>query len=359
VEDLVMDPTFWRGRRVLLTGHTGFKGGWLALVLDRLGAIVTGYSLAPEADRNLFTDARVDRHVRSVLADLRDLETLRAAAVKSDAEIIFHLAAQPLVLRSYEAPLDTFSTNVMGTANLLEVVRALPSAKAVVVVTTDKVYKNREWCWPYRETDELGGRDPYASSKACAELVTASYRDSFLSARGVATATARAGNVIGGGDWAADRIVPDFVRAAASRQRLVVRNPESTRPWQHLFEPLEGYLLLAERLVTDPSRAEGAWNFGPPPDAVQPVRRLVEDLTARWADGSSWVHERVERPHEATLLTLDSSKARRLLGWTPRIGYANGLRLTMEWYKASVRGDDLEALTLAQIEACLSGGEAA
>jgi CDP-glucose 4,6-dehydratase len=348
-------PAFWRDRRVLLTGHTGFKGSWLTLLLERLGAVVTGYSLAPEGDRSLFTDARVSRHVHSVLGDLRDLASLRAAAVHSGAEIIFHLAAQPLVLRSYEAPLDTFSTNVMGTANLLEVVRTLPTAKAVVVVTTDKVYRNHEWPWPYRETDELGGRDPYASSKACAEIVTSSYRDSFLSARGVATATARAGNVIGGGDWAADRIVPDFVRAAASRQRLVVRNPESTRPWQHLFEPLEGYLLLAERLVTDPSRAEGAWNFGPPPDAVQPVRRLVEDLTAGWAGESSWGHERSERPHEATLLTLDSSKARRLLGWTPRIGYEGGLRLTIDWYKAAARGDDLEAVTLAQIETCLAG----
>lgn len=355
MENLGVSRAFWRGRRVLLTGHTGFKGGWLSLVLSRLGAVVTGYSLAPQGDPNLFDGAKVGKHVRSIIADVRDLNALRAAAAEAEPEIILHLAAQPLVLASYDAPLDTFSTNVMGTANLLDVARGAPSVRAIVVITTDKVYKNREWVWPYRENDELGGRDPYSSSKACAELVAAAYRDSFLNARGIALATARAGNVIGGGDWAAFRIVPDFVRAAMAGQPLTVRNPESTRPWQHLLEPLEGYLLLAERLVAEPKLAAGAWNFGPSADSVQPVRRLANRLVEDWGDGVSWTSERVEQPHEATLLTLDSAKARQELGWTPRLGFAHGVKLTVDWYKAFTRGADPEALTLHQIDSWLAG----
>lgn len=348
-----MNRAFWRGRRVLLTGHTGFKGSWLGLVLGRLGANVTGYALAPQGDRSLFDGARVGKHLRSVIGDVRDLGALKAATSAAEPEIILHLAAQSLVLTSYEAPLDTFSTNVLGTANLLEAARSVPSVRAVVVVTTDKVYKNREWHWPYRESDELGGRDPYSSSKACAELVTSAYRDSFLATRGVALATARAGNVIGGGDWAENRIVPDFVRAALARRALVVRNPGSTRPWQHLLEPLEGYLLLAERLVSSPQAGEGAWNFGPPADAVQPVRRLVEDLVAGWGSGAAWKHERADQHHEATLLTLDSAKARQEIGWSPRLGYARGVQLTLDWYKAFANGVDLETTTLGQIDAWL------
>ena len=243
--------------------------------------------------------AKVTKHVRSVIGDIRDVGALREAATAAAPEVILHLAAQSLVLTSYDKPVETFSTNVIGTANLLDTARAVPSVRAIVVVTTDKVYKNREWPWPYRESDELGGRDPYSSSKSCAELVSAAYRDSFFSKGGIALATARAGNVIGGGDWAENRIVPDFVRAVLAKRSLAVRNPESTRPWQHLLEPLEGYLLLAERLVVDAERASGAWNFGPPNDAVQPVRRLVDDLVASWGDGASWTHERIDQPHEA------------------------------------------------------------
>jgi CDP-glucose 4,6-dehydratase len=354
LEALGVTPAFWRGRSVLLTGHTGFKGSWLSLLLDRLGARVTGYSLAPEAG-SLFEAARVAGHVRSVIADVRDLAALKQAVTDAQPEIILHLAAQSLVLASYEAPLETFSTNVLGTANVLEAARAVSTVRAVVVVTTDKVYKNREWIWPYRENDELGGHDPYSTSKACAELVSSAYRDSFLAARGTACATARAGNVIGGGDWAANRIVPDFVRAVLARQPLVVRNPNSTRPWQHLFEPLEGYLMLAERLVSDPTAA-AAWNFGPPADAVRPVGQLVADLVAGWGEGAAWRHEATPQPHEAKLLTLDSTKARHELGWTPRLGYARGLALTVDWYKAFARGDDAEATTLAQLDACLASG---
>jgi CDP-glucose 4,6-dehydratase len=354
VEDLDVTSSFWRGRRVLVTGHTGFKGSWLSLLLARLGARVTGYALAPAEPRSLFETARVAGHLRSVIADVRDLAALKKAVVEAEPEVILHLAAQSLVLESYQAPLETFSTNVMGTANVLEAVRAVSTVRAVVVVTTDKVYRNREWTWPYRENDELGGHDPYSTSKACAELVSSAYRDSFLAAHGTACATARAGNVIGGGDWAKNRIVPDFVRAMLARQPLVVRNPDSTRPWQHLIEPLEGYLMLAERLVAAPAQAVGSWNFGPPADAVRPVAELVGDLVAGWGDGAAWKHERADQPHEARLLTLDSTKARHELGWLQRLGYARGVALTLDWYKAFARGDDLESTTLAQIDACLA-----
>jgi CDP-glucose 4,6-dehydratase len=350
VESLDVNRAFWRGRRVFLTGHTGFKGSWLSLILDRLGAVVTGYSLAPQGERPLFEGAAVAKHVRSVIGDVRDVSAVRAAMLAAEPEVVLHLAAQSLVLTSYEAPLDTLSTNVIGTANVLEATRSTPSVRAVVVVTTDKVYRNREWHWPYREADELGGHDPYSSSKACTELVASTYSSSFLAARGIALATARAGNVIGGGDWADNRIVPDFVRAVLAKRPLVVRNPDSTRPWQHLLEPLEGYLLLAEQLIEKAKSIQGAWNFGPPPDGVQPVRRLVDDLVSHWGEGAAWRHERVAQPHEASLLTLDSSKARQQLGWSPRLGYARGLALTTNWYKAFARGEDQEATTLAQID---------
>jgi CDP-glucose 4,6-dehydratase len=347
-----IDLSFWRDRRVFLTGHTGFKGSWLALILNRLGARVTGYSLEPTSKNSLFELGGVASYVTSIIGDIRHIERMREVVVAAQPEIVLHLAAQALVLQSYETPLDTFSTNVLGTANLLEVLRAVPSVKAIVVVTTDKVYKNQEWVWPYRENDELGGHDPYSTSKACAELVAAAYRGSFLASRGVAVATARAGNVIGGGDWAENRIVPDFVRAAMARQPLIVRNPTSTRPWQHLLDPLEGYLMLAERLVSTPKTA-GAWNFGPPPEGVQPVGRLVDDLVAQWGDGASWRHERVEQPHEAQLLMLDSGKARAELGWKPRLGYTRGVELAVNWYRSFAGNEDPRSMTLRQIEGWL------
>lgn len=344
---------FWKGRRVLLTGHTGFKGGWLAMLLDRLGARVTGFALPAPTEPSLFQSARVSGHLRSFLGDLRDLPALSEVARQAEPEIIFHLAAQALVLPGYQQPLETFSTNVIGTAHVLEVARSLPALKGVVVVTSDKVYQNQEWSWGYRETDGLGGRDPYSASKACAELVTAAYRDSFLAGPKVGVATARAGNVIGGGDWSLNRIVPDFTRALQARQPLRVRNPAAVRPWQHVLEPLEGYLLLAEALTTAPEATSCPWNFGPSAESVQPVSQLADDLVAAWGEGASWHHEKVEQPHEAGLLTLDSTRARTRLHWRPRLGYAEGVRWTMAWYRAAAARRDLEAFTLDQVDAFL------
>ena len=357
LESLGLRLDFWRGRRVLLTGHTGFKGGWLALLLSRLGARVVGFALPPDdADESppLFTAARVDRHLQSLLGDVRALPALHQAYEVAAPEIVLHLAAQPLVLQSYETPLDTYSTNVMGTAHVLEVLRKTRGARAAVVVTSDKVYDNREWSWGYRERDRLGGRDPYSSSKACAELVTAAYRHSFLDRAGVAVATARAGNVIGGGDWAKNRILPDLARAVRAGQPLTVRNPTSTRPWQHVLDPLEGYLLLAQRLVEQgPQPDQGAWNFGPGSDSVQPVSRLVDDAVKAWGDGATWNHQEVPQAHEAGLLAIDATRSRTLLGWQPRLGYHEGVRWTVEWYKALAGGREMEGFTLQQIDTYL------
>ena len=353
-----MSAGFWRGRRVLLTGHTGFKGSWLALLLDRLEAKVVGLALEPDRERSLFASARVAEKADSLIGDIRDPAAVQAAVSRAAPEIVFHLAAQSLVLPSYQAPLETFSTNVLGTATVLEAARNCPDLRAVVVVTSDKVYENNEWIWGYRENDRLGGHDPYSSSKACAELVAAAYRDCFFAKRGVSLATARAGNVIGGGDWAANRIVPDFVRATLGRQPLKVRNPLSTRPWQHVLESLEGYVLLAERLAAGSgssaspatSPAAGGWNFGPSADAVQPVRALADQLVSRWGEGASWQHESTEQPHEARSLTLDSSKACHQLGWKRRLQFLDAVDWTVDWYKAQARGEDMQAFTLGQID---------
>ncbi|HEY0713549.1 MAG TPA: CDP-glucose 4,6-dehydratase [Polyangia bacterium] len=349
-----MNAEFWRGRSVFLTGHTGFKGAWLGLLLSRLGAKVTGYALLPDIDRALFNVARVNERITSVTGDVRDLGSLKAAMTTAAPDVVFHLAAQALVLPSYEAPLETFATNVMGTANVLEAARALPSVRAMVVVTSDKVYENREWIWGYRENDGLGGRDPYSGSKACAEIVTAAYRASFFKGANVGIASARAGNVIGGGDWAKDRIVPDFVRATLEGRPLHVRNPLSTRPWQHVLESLAGYVLLAEKLAaadgTSRSNFEAGWNFGPTADAIQPVSVLADALASRWGERASWRHTSTEQPHEARSLTLDSSKAAHQLGWRRRLDFPEAVRWTVDWYKAYARGDDAQATTFAQIE---------
>ena len=346
-----MTPGFWKGRRVFLTGHTGFKGGWLALWLGQLGAKVHGYAKDPPTEPSLCDVAGVEAVLASAQrGDVRDAATLRAALASADPEVVFHLAAQPLVRHSYLDPVETYETNVLGTVNLLDAVRtAGPGVKVVVNVTTDKCYENREWHWGYREPEPLGGKDPYSSSKACSELVTAAYRDSFLAAAGVAVGSARAGNVIGGGDWAADRLLPDFFRATERGVPLEVRHPDSTRPWQHVLEPLSGYLLLAERLATQGPAVASAYNFGPPDPDARPVRWLLDYLVAR-APGSSWKHVPVTGLHEARVLKLDSAKALADLGWRSRLGLAQALDLTLEWHRRWRAGEPARDVCLDQIE---------
>lgn len=341
---------FWPNRRVFVTGHTGFKGAWLVQWLKRLGAEVTGYALAPDTAPSLFEAARVGQGMCSVLADVRDLGSLSDALADSGAEIVFHLAAQSLVRESYARPVDTYATNVMGTVNVLEAVRTNGGVRAVVVVTSDKCYENREWLWAYREDERLGGHDPYSNSKACAELVTAAYRDSFFRGDGAPRiATARAGNVIGGGDWARDRLVPDLLRAFEGKEPALIRNPEAIRPWQHVLEPLHGYLMLAEALVETPDLA-AAWNFGPGEQDVRPVRWVADTLVSLWGQGAAWVQDEREKPHEAMLLKVDSTRARTLLGWRPRLSLNLALEWIVEWQKEFETAPERSArLTLDQI----------
>jgi CDP-glucose 4,6-dehydratase len=350
----------YRGKRVLLTGHTGFKGGWLTLWLDELGADVTGYALAPDARPSLFEAAGVERRCRSVIADLRQAERLRAVVREVRPDFVFHLAAQPLVRASYEEPLETFAVNVLGTANLLEALRRETRPCAAVVVTSDKCYENREWAWGYREDEAMGGHDPYSASKGAAELVVASFRRSFfpparIAEHGIAVASARAGNVVGGGDWARDRLVPDCVAALAAGRPVHVRNAGAVRPWQHVLEPLGGYLLLGARLAVGADRrgdhAE-AWNFGPLPEETRPVRDVVEALLREWGSGTWEDRHDPAAPHEAGILRLAIDKARGRLGWRPRWGFDETFRRTVEWYRAFHAGaapEELAALCRRQI----------
>jgi CDP-glucose 4,6-dehydratase len=350
---------FYSGRRVLVTGHTGFKGSWLAHWLALLGAEVGGFALAPEAG-SLFEAARIGVRIQSVVGDVRDLGMLQRALEASAAEVVFHLAAQSLVRRSYREPVETYSTNVLGTAHLLEACRRCEAVRAVVVVTSDKCYENRELDVGYREEARLGGGDPYSSSKAAAELVTAAYRSSFFAEGKVGIASARAGNVIGGGDWAEDRLVPDVVRGAWRGEPIVIRNPESTRPWQHVLEPLAGYLMLAERLQRDPQAFSEAFNFGPPDEAAVKVAVLAQKLVEGLGSGTLELRpDAAGEPHEARLLKLDSSKARAHLGWAPRLSIDEALALTADWYRdfhaAPARAAELLDAQIAGYMARLDG----
>jgi CDP-glucose 4,6-dehydratase len=343
-----VDPAFWRGRRVLVTGHTGFKGSWLTAWLVRMGADVTGFALAPQTVPSLYDEAGIAEGVGDLRGDVRDAAAVAAATRDSGAEVVLHLAAQALVRTSYVAPADTYAVNVMGTVNVLDAVRACPGVRVVVVVTSDKCFANREWLWPYREDDPLGGRDPYSSSKACAEHVTAAYRDSFLARAGCAVATARAGNVLGGGDWAEDRLVPDIVRSIIDDRPLVLRYPEAVRPWQHVLDPLAGYLMLAQRLWSDPDAA-GAWNFAPGDEEGWTVRRIVGRLAEVLDRSGEWTAEPGPLPHEAGLLRLDASRARTLLGWRPRFALDETLRHVAAWYGAHAAGTAAADLVDAEI----------
>ena len=344
-----LQPGFWQGRRVLLSGHTGFKGGWLALWLQSMGAHVRGVALTASTEPSLFEVARVGEGMDHCIADIRDFATIRALFNDFQPEIVFHLAAQPLVRQSYRQPIETYATNVMGTVHVLEAARAAGSVRAIVNVTTDKCYENREWPWGYRENEPMGGHDPYSSSKACAELVSSAYRRSFLEARSIALATARAGNVIGGGDWAEDRLVPDILRALKNGEPVQIRNPHAIRPWQHVLEPLSGYLQLAERLHERGQADAEAWNFGPRNEDARSVQWVVERLCAAWGEDAAWTLQAGDHPHEAGFLKLDISKAHQRLQWTPRWTLDTALARTAEWHRAWMDRQDMRAVCLRQI----------
>lgn len=348
-----LQQPFWNGKRVLITGHTGFKGAWLCLLLKQLGAVLTGYSRDIPTEPSLYQLAALDREMQSIHGDVRDLGHLSSVLDEARPKIVIHMAAQSLVRRSYRDPLDTFSTNVMGTANLLEAVRKSSDVRSVVVVTSDKCYHNRDPLRGFVEEDPLGGDDPYSSSKGCAELVAASYRESYFSSSNdnnhAAVATVRSGNVIGGGDWAEDRLIPDCMRALMQGQPAVIRNPLFVRPWQHVLGPLWGYLLVAEKLWTSPLQTATAWNFGPLDEDAQPVSVIVERLTELWGDNACWKLAEGEHPHEAHSLKLNCMKARKELGWRPRINLDTALQWTVEWYQAHQNGDDPRAVSQRQI----------
>lgn len=349
----VVNP--WRGRRVFLTGHTGFKGSWLSLWLARMGAHVRGFALDPATEPNMFSVARVNSVLDDVRGDIADAAAVQRSMSDFSPEVIFHLAAQPLVRRSYSDPVGTYTTNVLGTINVLEAIRHTPSVRAVVCITTDKCYENREWIWPYREIDPLGGYDPYSSSKACAEIVSAAYRSSFfptdqIAKHRVGLATARAGNVIGGGDWSEDRLIPDLIRGFQTGEPVRIRRPRSIRPWQHVLEPLNGYILLAQRLLAEDTRCASAFNFGPDDAGAWTVEHIANHFAAAWGDSAQWICDPDPGVHEAGLLFLDSSKAHAQLGWRPHLDTETSLDWTMAWYRHWNEKNDMSDFTYNQIE---------
>jgi CDP-glucose 4,6-dehydratase len=358
LESVAMKREFWQGKRVFLTGHTGFKGSWMALWLADKGAEVHGYALNPPTEPNLFTVANLQACLASsTIADIRDGDTLVRAMQVAHPDIVLHMAAQSLVRYSYDAPVETYSVNVMGTVNLLEAVRHATSVKAVVNVTTDKCYENREWVWPYRENEAMGGFDPYSSSKACSELVTAAYSRSFLEPEGKYLASARAGNVIGGGDWAIDRLIPDFLRALDTHQTLTIRSPLATRPWQNVFEPLSGYLTLAEKLYIEGQSFAEPWNFGPEEADARPVHWIVEYLCSK-VPGATWQYDASPQLHEAKSLKLDSSKAKAQLGWRPTWDLQTALNMTLAWHQAWKQASEMATISVQHIHEYESAGAA-
>lgn len=350
----MVDKNFWRHKKVFVTGHTGFKGSWLCLWLHALGADVTGYALNPPTDPGLFELCGINKLVNSTIADIRDEESLNKAMLAADPEIVIHMAAQTLVRRSYQNPGETYSTNVMGTVNLLDAVRHCKSMKAVIIVTSDKCYENKEWPWGYRENDPMGGYDPYSNSKACSELVTSSYRSSFFNPRnyhlhGMSLASARAGNVIGGGDWAKDRLVPDCIRSLLNGEKIIIRNPRAIRPWQHVLEPLAGYLILARKLYENGPRYAEGWNFGPEDNDAKPVEWIVKKICAKWGRKAAYETDQGKHPHEAHYLKLDCSKTKLELGWYPKWSLEHAIDRIIEWTKAFKNNYDVKEVCLNQI----------
>jgi CDP-glucose 4,6-dehydratase len=355
VESVDMNPEFWSGKRVLITGHSGFKGGWLSLWLQMMNAKVTGYSLPAPTSPSLFDVARIGTKIHSIIGDIRDFEHLQSVIKAYRPEIVFHLAAQAIVRVSYEDPLNTFDSNIMGTVKLLEAIRSVDFVRAVVVITSDKCYENREWLWGYREIDPMGGFDPYSSSKGCAELITSAYRRSFFNRQSddskmeTGVATARAGNVIGGGDWGADRLVPDIMKSFMGGKTVIIRHPQAIRPWQYVLEPLRGYLMLAEKLWSEVHRYADAWNFGPDDSSSRSVQWIVERLVTVWGGSATWQLDTAIHPHEAHYLKLDCSKAKTELGWNPLVDLSHSLELVVQWYQVFSEKRDMYEETCRQI----------
>lgn len=350
----MIHENFWKTKKVFITGHTGFKGSWLCLWLNSLGAEITGYALKPLTNPSLFEICKIKDLVNSIIGDIRDYQRLDKAIKKANPEIIFHLAAQPIVRESYKSPTETYQVNVMGTVNLLESVRTCKKIRAVINVTSDKCYENRDLQRGYRENDPLGGYDPYSSSKACSELVTSSYRNSFFNPEdyhlhGVGLASARSGNVIGGGDWSQDRLVPDCIRAILKREKIIVRNPDFIRPWQHVLEPLSGYLMLAQKIYENGLEYSGAWNFGPDDKDIKTVEWIVKKICEKWGHGLSYKKDKKDQPHEARYLKLDCAKAKAKLGWTPKWTLETAIDKTIEWVQAYRGGKDMKSVCIGQI----------